>query len=197
MNQTKSTSVKNDFGKELTGQFSKLLNTIRRNGKNALKAVAKQTPNSSSLIETHLQSIGLIEHKIDQLLQLQLLERDEFSFMRERINVCDALLELSTELQNKFEQNKTVIETKLPQDKPFVHLNKSLFRRWMLWCIDSLYREPAVIHILIDVAYEKSNVLMRISPKRLASDFELSLQAIDNLFAERYFQLENRFSHST
>ena len=111
MDQTKSTSVKNDFGKELSGQFSKLLNTIRRNGKNALNAVAKKAPNSPSLIESHLQSIGLIEHKIDNLLQLQLLERDEFSLMRERINVHDALLELCTELQDKSEQNKTVIET--------------------------------------------------------------------------------------
>ncbi len=131
-----------------------------------MNAVAKQASNSPSLIEFHLQSIGLIEHKIDHLLQLQLLERDEFSLMRERINVHDALLELCTELQNK-----TVIETKSPQDKPFVHLNKSLFRKWMLWCIDSFYREPAVIHMVIDVAYENSNVLMRISQKRLASDF--------------------------
>ncbi len=136
-----------------------------------MNAVAKQASNSPPLIEFHLQSIGLIEHKIDHLLQLQLLERDEFSLMRERINVHDALLELCTELQNKSEQNKTVIETKSPQDKPFVHLNKSLFRKWMLWCIDSFYREPAVIHMVIDVAYENSNVLMRISPKRLASDF--------------------------
>jgi two-component system cell cycle response regulator len=178
------------FDGKLSGELKKLFNSVRLNGTNALSALVKQKSNSATLIESHVHKINAVENKIENILQLQNLERDDFSLLRARIDITQFITELITGLQKASENKTTVIETKFPQESPKSWLNKALFQKWLLWCVDLLYRDKAVIHIVINVAFDTSQVIIRISPKRLSSEFTFSTHGIDRLLAERYFELE-------
>lgn len=144
---TNSTKPDSSFNEKLSGELKKLFNTVRSNGTKALSAVVKQESQPEALIGSHMHKINAAENKIDSILQLQNLERDEFFLLRDRVDISKFLTALNTELQKAYKNKKTVIETRYPQDSPKPWLNKVLFQKWLLWCVDLLYREQAVIHI--------------------------------------------------
>lgn len=191
MNNSANSVKSKGYTVKLADIIKKIFHNILQDSRKVINAISTKTPEAVNLLELQAQKIGSIEGKISSVLQLQTLEHDEFGHTRETVDVCEDISLIVNNLQKITTHKKTIIETRFPKEKPSVKLNKSLFQKWIRWCITKIYQEKPVLHVFIDVLYQNNEVAVRISPKRVSGSLEISWKSIDWLLANRYFELES------
>ncbi len=175
---------------KLSDSLGDIFHKLHLENRRVIDTLGKNSPEIKEKLQVHARRVISFESKLNSMLQLYKLDKDEFALSREKFSITDDLDVIVGNLKQKGGTNKTVVEVNKSLDTTEVSMNRSLFQKWLYWCIFKVYSDPAVIHVLINLTFQNGKILIRISPKRLKGKAEIKWGGLDYLLAEHFFSLE-------
>lgn len=190
MDQSRFTGHNSEYVSKLSKYISKRFQQIQQDYVKISQDIPDEKSQTKSLLSKQKQKLSTIESKIQKVLELQSLGQDQFRITRENFDICESVTNAVEALQKKNGAAKS-IETRFPEQKPTVFLNKTLFEKWIYWCILKIYQIENVKQLDIEIASKDFGVVVSINPIKVKGEVKFNPDGLDWLCVNRFFELEN------
>ncbi|MFC1477059.1 HDOD domain-containing protein [candidate division KSB1 bacterium] len=191
MSESSAQSGREDFYQTVQQQLDGVFKNVSSDLKNAVRLLQSGKTESGKYFERHSRLITGLEAKISQVLELCSYEQDYDRSARTAVDLSKEIPLIVQSVLKAAPERKTVIETRFSSGIPSITVHRQLLLKWLFWCINRLFHEKSVSHIIIEVRKREKTVEIHIRPDKTKGDVEDIWTGFDWLCANHYFYLED------